>query len=160
MTRLLAIDLGRRRIGVAVADDVTGSVRPLTTVARRDAEHDATLIGRLADEQSAGAFVVGLPLSMDGSEGPQADETRAWSAEVLTGLGRPIQWQDERLTSARAEERRGRPRRARGGGPPSSDARSSYRARIDRDAAALIGQAALDMARDTQPTPTAVDRTR
>ncbi|HLB44609.1 MAG TPA: Holliday junction resolvase RuvX [Candidatus Limnocylindrales bacterium] len=144
MSRLLAIDVGERRIGLALADTDTGSVRPLATIRRVDAARDAATLTRLAAEQRVVELVVGLPLNADGSEGEQASRTRGW-AEAIERLTRlPVGWRDERLTSERAEALAGKPGRGRSGGPPSPAARAAYRARIDRLAAAGIAQAELD----------------
>jgi putative Holliday junction resolvase len=138
------VDLGERRIGVAVGDAVTGEVRPLATLRRLDSAADAIALRRLADEQGATELVVGLPLLADGSEGTQAGITRAWATEVQPRLGLPVAWRDERHTSQNAESKLGPARRGRSGGPPSPSARRSYRARVDREAAASIVQAELD----------------
>lgn len=147
LTRLLGIDLGERRIGVAVGDPVTGHARPLVTLARRDAASDAASLERLAREHDAQELVVGLPLSLDGSEGPQAAHARQWAAAIAPITGLRISWQDERHTSADAERRLGGPGRGRTGGPPSAAAMRAYRARVDREAASAIVQAALDARR-------------
>jgi putative pre-16S rRNA nuclease len=144
VTRLLGVDLGERRIGLAVGDTETGSVRPLTTISRADAARDAKTLGRVCEEQRIDELVVGLPLSMDGTEGTQAAVTRDWAAAVQPLLSRTIRWRDERLTSVEAEARIGRAARGRAGGPPSSSSRDARRARIDREAAAAIVQAELD----------------
>ena len=144
MTRLLGVDLGERRIGLAVADTDSGAVRPLATIRRADPARDARTIERICTEQRTDEVVVGLPLNMDGSEGTQAAETRAWAAEIAPVLNRVIVWRDERLTSELAEGRMERASRGRAGGPPSSASRASRRARIDREAAAAILQAELD----------------
>jgi putative holliday junction resolvase len=144
VTRLLAIDLGSRRIGLAVGDSLTGEVRPLATIRRASLERDAELIGRLSAEQRIDELVVGLPRNMDGSEGPQAQETRQWAADVAHVVGLPLCHRDERLTTEMAEAGAGRARRGRAGGPPSSRARATRRAGIDRAAAALIAQRELD----------------
>ena len=99
MSRLLAIDVGERRIGLAVADTASGSVRPLATVRRVDDARDGVLLARLVAEQAIDEIVVGLPLNMDGSEGSQAAATRAWAAAVAGALAIPVCWRDERLTS-------------------------------------------------------------
>jgi putative holliday junction resolvase len=143
MIRLLGIDLGARRIGLAVGDSATGSSRALATVHREDAAADARRIGRIVAEQQVDEVVVGLPLNMDGSEGPQASETRAWAAEVGPALGVPLRWRDERMTSMAAEAALGPPRRGRSGGPPSASARNTRRAVVDRDAARLLVDAEL-----------------
>jgi len=144
LSRLLGIDLGERRIGLATADSGTGAVRPLATISRRDDERDTETLRRICQEQRVAEVVIGLPLNMDGSEGSQAAATRQWAEVVLAALALPVFWRDERLTSTNAEARMGRAQRGRAGGPPSSAARNSRRARIDREAAAAILQAELD----------------
>ena len=148
MTRLLGIDLGRRRIGVAVSDETAASAHPLATLARgRTVEQDAALLSRLAAEQRAGELVVGLPLSLDGRVGPQASETTRWAERIGTLTALPVTLRDERMTTARAGERIGPPRRGRAGGPPSADRRRARSARLDREAATFILQAELDARR-------------
>jgi putative Holliday junction resolvase len=143
--KLLGVDVGERRIGVAVGDSVTGDVRALTTIRRQDAHADTVTLRRLADEQGATELVVGLPLLADGTEGKQAGLTRAWAEGVAPLLNLPVAWRDERHTSQLAEARVGAfARRGRSGGPPSPAARRAHRARIDREAAASIVQAELD----------------
>jgi putative holliday junction resolvase len=144
-TRALGIDLGERRIGVAVGDLAERTSMPLVTLGRaKKIGDDATTIARVAAEQGANLLVVGLPLDMDGSEGPQAAKTREWAEAISEITGLQLRMRDERLTSERAERRIGRPARGRSGGPPSASARDSYRARIDREAAALILQDEID----------------
>ncbi len=148
MTRLLGIDLGQRRIGVAVSDEAAVTARPLVTLARGVSPTvDAEAIGRLAAEQRAGELVVGLPLQLDGRVGAQAEETRAWAERIGALTGLPVTLRDERLTTDRATVRIGPPRRGRGGGPPSPEQRRSRSARLDREAATLILQAELDARR-------------
>jgi putative Holliday junction resolvase len=136
--------VGARRIGVAVGDERTGVARPLATIARGSATHDANRLATLAREHGATELVVGLPLNVDGTEGSQALDIRAWADSVRTELQLEIAWRDERFTSLDAEASLGGMRRGRSGGPPSPHARRAYRARVDRQAAALILQAELD----------------
>ncbi len=145
MTRLLGIDLGERRIGVAVAD-ADGRAMPLRTLRRaRSASADAGVLRRLLDEQSASELVVGLPLEADGREGPQVAITRAWVQAIESSLsGVTIRFRDERLSSHVAESRVAPMKRGRSGGPPSATQRAAHRARIDREAAAIILQDELD----------------
>jgi putative Holliday junction resolvase len=143
-TRLLGVDLGDRRIGVAVADPASGAIRPLATLVRRDTGRDAVAIGRLVDEHGVTELVVGLPLHLDGREGDQAAATRAWARAIGELLRMPVRLRDERGTSVAAEMRLSRRRRGAAGGAPSVAANRSYRARIDREAAAIILQAELD----------------
>jgi putative holliday junction resolvase len=143
--RIVGIDLGERRIGVALGDLQTRIASPFATLSRgKTVAEDAATLSRLAAEQGAGAMVVGLPLNMDGSEGPQATRTREWAQAVAAASGLPLSFRDERLTSERAERRIGPAGRGRSGGPPGAARREAYRARIDREAAALILQDDLD----------------
>jgi putative Holliday junction resolvase len=144
VTRLLAIDVGERRIGLAVADTRTGSVRALATIRRAAAPRDGAVLARAVAEQGIDEIVVGLPLNMDGSEGRQAALTREWADAALTLVERPVCWRDERLSSERAEATLGRMSRGAGGGPPSAAARNKHRSRVDQLAAADIAQAELD----------------
>lgn len=144
MTLLLGVDLGERRIGLAVADPATGVARPFRTIVRRDTEGDVEVLRTLVREHDITRLVVGLPLSADGSEGEQAMRTRAWADAVAPALGLPVTWQDERFTSLAAESRIGGPGRGRAGGPPSRARMRGWRARVDRVAASAILQAAVD----------------
>ena len=134
MSRLLAIDLGSRRIGLALADTLSGAVRPLATVRRAAPARDAQTLARLVAEQRIDELVVGLPLNMDGSEGPRAQSTRTFAANLSRLTDLPIAMWDERLSTAAVERAlieadRSRARRA---------------ALIDKLAAAYILQGALD----------------
>jgi putative Holliday junction resolvase len=144
VSRILGLDLGERRIGVAVAD-ADGAAVPLTTLRRgRTVVTDAEAIRRLAGEQDAAELVVGLPLEASGVEGSQARVTRAWVEAVSPLVRLPVTLRDERLSSHLAETRLGPPKRGRSGGPPSAAQRDANRARIDREAAAIILQDELD----------------
>ncbi len=144
MSRLLALDVGERRIGVALGDTDSGAVKPLATIRRADHARDAATLARMAREQNATELVLGLPLNGDGSEGEQARRTRQWAADIAPAIGLPMGWRDERHTSERAESIAGRQGRGRSGGPPTAATRNAYRSRIDRLAAAGIAQAELD----------------
>jgi putative Holliday junction resolvase len=145
VTRLLGIDLGERRIGIAVADGDGSGARPLTTIRRgRDPEADAAAVERVAREQDARELVVGLPLEASGADGPQAQLTRAWAALIGERVGLPVVMRDERLSSHLAEQRLGPMKRGRSGGPPTAAQREVYRSRVDREAAAIILQDELD----------------
>ena len=96
--RVLGIDLGERRIGVAVGDLDAGVATPLTTLTRgRSIAQDALVISRLASEQRAAGLVVGLPLDMDGGEGQQAIRTREWAMAVAGVTGLPVRFAAERI---------------------------------------------------------------
>jgi putative pre-16S rRNA nuclease len=144
VSRIIGLDLGARRIGVAVADD-DGAAVPLLTLRRsRDIAADAAALRRLAEEHDARELVVGLPLEASGVEGAQARLTHAWVEAVAPLVRLPITFRDERLSSHVAETRLGGMKRGRSGGPPSAVQRGAHRARVDREAAAIILQDELD----------------
>lgn len=145
MTRLLGIDLGEKRIGVAVGADDGAPALPLVTVRRgRSIEVDATTLGAIVESQRIDELVVGLPLEASGADGPMAAAARSWAADLGGRLGKPVTLRDERLTSHLAEMRIGPMPRGRSGGPPTRTQRDTHRARIDREAAAIILQDELD----------------
>jgi putative Holliday junction resolvase len=145
VTRLLGIDLGERRIGVALGTDDGAPARALATVRRgRSIEADAATLGALVDAHDIDELVVGLPLEASGATGPMAAAASDWAAQIGTRLGKPVTLRDERFTSHLAEARIGPMPRGRSGGPPTRSQRDSYRARVDREAAAIILQDELD----------------
>jgi putative holliday junction resolvase len=141
---LLGVDLGDRRMGIALGDPRSGGATAMRTLRRGDPERDAASLRALCAEHRVSEIVVGLPLLADGREGEQARRTRDWVSTVAPMLDVPVGLRDERLTSVAAEARIGRPPRSRSGGPPSPSAMRAWRARIDREAAAAIVQAELD----------------
>jgi putative Holliday junction resolvase len=144
VTRLLGLDLGERRVGVALADP-DGRAIPHTTLDRAPtAQEDAARLGRIVAQERITELVVGLPLNADGTLGPQAEIARTWAEDVATRLGLPLAMRDERLSSHLAEQRLGPMKRGRSGGPPTRSQRNAYRARVDREAAAIILQDELD----------------
>jgi putative holliday junction resolvase len=144
VTRILGLDVGDRRIGVALADR-DGRALPLTTIQRSaDPSRDSAALRRLVDEHDVDEIVVGLPIDMSGGEGSQAARTREWVDTVLHAGIAPVRYRDERLSSHRAEERVGPMKRGRSGGPPTRAQREAWRSRIDREAAAIILQDELD----------------
>ena len=155
MTRWLGIDLGEKRVGLAVADgDATEAIaRPLVTLPRgRTIEDDAARLGAVLERERIEELVVGLPLDVSGDEGPQATITRAWGEALAVRVGLPVAFRDERLTSHLAEARLGPMKRGRSGGPPSRTQRDAHRARVDREAAAIILQDELDTRAGRRPS--------
>jgi putative Holliday junction resolvase len=145
MTRLLGIDLGERRIGLALADDDGTSAQPLATIRRsRTFDGDVEALELVVAQHRVDELVVGHPLNADGSAGPQAELTRTWAETVAARLGLPLGLRDEHLTSHLAEQRLGPMKRGRSGGPPTASQREAYRSRVDREAAAIILQDELD----------------
>jgi putative Holliday junction resolvase len=137
MGRVLAVDPGSLRVGIAVSDPTGTIAQPLTTI---PAEPAATLVERLvalAREQEAEGLVVGLPRRMDGGQGPEARAARALAQELRRAAGVPVTLVDERLTSVAAE------RALLAGGA----SRARRRELSDQVAAALILQSYLDGAR-------------
>jgi putative Holliday junction resolvase len=145
VTRFLGIDLGERRIGLAVGDNEGSAARPHSTIRRgRDLDADATALAAVIAAQAIDALVVGLPLEASGDEGPQAMLTRTWGEAIGEQLGLLVTFRDERLSSHLAEAKLGPMKRGRSGGPPSKTQRDAHRARVDREAAAIILQDELD----------------
>lgn len=144
---ILGIDLGQKRIGLAIADADGLSARPLATVSRAAsgaAADDAPALARVVAEQRVAELVVGLPLEASGAHGPMAEAATMWATAVAELLGLPMALRDERLSSHVAESRLGPMPRGRSGGPPSKIQRDRYRARVDREAASIILQDELD----------------
>ena len=104
---IAAIDLGSRRIGVAVSDAASMGAHPLGIVARRALKKDIKAIAAMLGDRRVGIFVVGLPLNMDGSEGPAAVSARKFAAHLAAELGVTVEMFDERLTSFEALDRLG-----------------------------------------------------
>ena len=162
MTRALGVDLGEKRIGIAIADGPGAGARPLTTLRRaRHIAADADALRALIETHEIDELVVGLPIDAAGHEGPQAAVTRAWVEDIRSRLGEhvTITLHDERLSSHVAESRSGPMKRGRSGGPPTRHQRDEYRARVDREAAAVILQDALDT-RATATDPSGEPSTR
>lgn len=101
--RLLGLDVGERRIGVAVCDPTGTVVTPLAAIVRADLEEDLTAVTRLAVEQDAEAIVVGLPISLDGRMGPQARRTQGFIRALSERADVPVYTQDERFSTVEAE---------------------------------------------------------
>lgn len=135
--RALGLDLGSRRIGVAISDGDGRVATPIATLQRakgRDRAADHRAIAELVGEWEAGIMVVGLPLSLDGSIGPAARAVLDEVAELALVLDVPVETVDERFTTVTADQQ------LRAGGLRGRD-RSNV---IDQAAAAVLLQAWLD----------------
>jgi putative Holliday junction resolvase len=131
---LIGLDLGTKTIGVAASDPDRRLAAGVETIARKTFSVDAARLIALADERKAIGFVLGLPINMDGSEGPRAQSTRAFARNLARLTELPIGLWDERLSTAAVER-------------DLIDADVSRRKRaqvIDQHAAAFILQGALD----------------
>jgi putative Holliday junction resolvase len=100
--RVLALDFGTRRVGVAVSDPLGISAQPHSVLDGTDPGLMG-IIGRLAGDLAVERIVVGLPLSLDGNEGPAAVAARRFAAEVAAATGLPVELLDERFTTVSAE---------------------------------------------------------
>ncbi|MFZ1151122.1 MAG: Holliday junction resolvase RuvX [Xanthobacteraceae bacterium] len=131
---LIGLDLGTKTIGVAASDPDRRVAAPVETISRQRFNLDARRILDLAAERRAAGFVLGLPINMDGSEGPRAQATRAFARNLARLTELPIALWDERLSTAAVE-------RALIAADASRAKRKSV---IDQHAAAYILQGALD----------------
>jgi putative pre-16S rRNA nuclease len=102
--RLLALDPGEKRIGVAVSDELRMTVRPLPFLRRTNWKQLLGAVAELVQGFDAQALVIGLPLNLDGTEGEAAGEARRLARNFELSLNVPVYLQDERLTSREAEE--------------------------------------------------------
>ena len=139
--RVLALDLGSKRVGVAVSDATALLASPVTTIERStDRRHDRARVAALVAEEEAALVLVGLPLNMDGSRGPAAEAAQAEAEALGAVLDVPVVLVDERLTTVSAD----RALLERGVRGPER------RRRVDRAAAAVLLQAWLDGAGGTR----------
>lgn len=103
--RYLALDVGDRRIGLAVGDDAFGQSRALPTLRRsRRRADDVSTLARIAAQEGVDAIVIGLPLTLAGTVGAQAVRTQAFAA-ACAGIGLPVELYDERNTTVEARRR-------------------------------------------------------
>jgi putative Holliday junction resolvase len=99
----MGLDVGTKTVGVAVADELGFTAQPITVVRRSSLKKDLAELLAIANERGVDRFVIGLPLNMDGSEGPRAVATRTFGDALGAASGLPIIYQDERLTTVAAE---------------------------------------------------------
>ena len=131
---LIGLDLGSKTIGVATSDPDRRIATAVETVSRKKFAADAAHLLAVASERNAAGFVLGLPVNMDGSEGPRAQSTRAFARNLARLTDLPIALWDERLSTAAAER-----------ALIAADVSRARRARvIDQHAAVFILQGALD----------------
>lgn len=143
--RALGVDLGTKRVGIAVSD-LSGTIATaLTTVHRsKSRRHDHAAIAALVRDEEAEIVVVGLPLSLDGTAGPAARAATTEAKQLATVVGVPVEMYDERFTTVTAE---------RGMREAGLDARARRKV-VDKVAAAVMLQAWLDHRRNTWSHPT------
>jgi putative holliday junction resolvase len=134
--RILALDLGRKRIGLAISDELGITAQGLETVERTGRRDDIEILRRLAAERGVRLFLLGDPLHMSGEASRQGEYTREFARELERKTGIPVVFRDERWTSREAE------RALRGSGV----ARDARKPAIDRLSAVLLLQSYLDSA--------------
>lgn len=135
--KLLGLDLGTKTIGVAISDGMRYSATPLETIKRKKFTLDAVRIDELIAENAAVGIIIGLPLNMDGSEGPRAQSTRAFARNLAARIAIPIAFWDERLSTSAVNRML-----------IEGDVRRDKRAQVvDKLAASYILQGALDRLR-------------
>ena len=133
--RLLGLDVGSKTVGLALSDVSRTVATPMRTLKRRRFAGDAAILGDLIAEHDVGGLVIGLPVSMDGSEGPRCQSVRQFAANLLTYVDTAVAFWDERLSTAAVERLL------------VEEADMSRRRRaevVDKMAAAYILQGALD----------------
>ncbi len=132
--RLLGLDLGEKTIGMAISDSGFKIASPVGTIRRRKFTEDAAELLRLVDERDVGGLVVGLPINMDGTEGPRCQSARQFAANLSALRDLPMAFWDERLSTMAVER-----------AMVAADLSRKKRAkRVDTAAAAYILQGALD----------------
>jgi putative Holliday junction resolvase len=132
--RLLGLDVGEKTIGMAVAGANLSVASPIGTIRRTKFRADAEALFKVIDERGVGGLVIGLPVNMDGSEGPRCQSVRQFAANLLELRDLPIAFWDERLSTAAVER-----------AMLEADLSRKKRAkRVDEAAAAYILQGALD----------------
>jgi putative pre-16S rRNA nuclease len=141
MSRLLGLDIGEKRVGLAVSDETFTLARPLSTLTRTSKLEDFAKIKAVCVEYQIDKIVCGLPKTLRNEEGPQAQRVRRYADQLAGSIGLQIEFWDERFSSVDAEERlaqSSRKKRAKGD--------------IDSAAAAIILQEYLDAMRNSQLT--------
>lgn len=132
--RLLGLDLGEKTIGLALSDTTHSIATPMQTLKRGKFSTDAAILSALIREQDIGALVIGLPLNMDGSEGPSAQSARAFARNFSKVFDIPIVLMDERLSTAAVTRTL----------IEADASRARRKELVDKMAAAYILQAVLD----------------
>ena len=139
MGRWLSLDVGEKRIGVAICDETRTLARPLLTLKRASKKEDFAKLVALCHEQQIEKVVVGLPKTLRNEEGPQARRVRRYADELQAALNLPIDFWDERFSSVDAEERLA-----------ASSRKMRAKGNIDSAAAAIILQEYLNALTDNQ----------
>jgi putative Holliday junction resolvase len=135
--RLMGLDLGEKTIGVAAGDPGHMIATPITTIRRKKFTEDAQQLLKLIDDRQVGGLIIGLPLNMDGSEGPRCQSVRQFASNMAKLRDMPMMFWDERLSTVAVTR-----------DMIAADLSRGKRAKIvDQSAAAFILQGALDSLR-------------
>ncbi len=118
--RILALDYGRKRIGLAISDELQMTAKPLAVFIRTNRRNDVRRLRELARAEGVAKIVVGHPLNMDGTAGPMTEEAERFAARVQKELGLPVELVDERLSTWEAA-RTLRTTKSRGSKPAKAD---------------------------------------
>lgn len=140
--RIIGLDIGDKRIGIAISDPLRITAAGLETIERQNMKIDVERVKQIAERHGAVQIVVGLPLNMDGSSGEQADKVRSFASKLARSTGLPVVYEDERLSTVSAI------RTLTLQGVKTGKNRDL----VDRQAAAIILQKFLDK---NSPPPTA-----
>jgi len=141
MTRILGLDIGDKTVGVAVSDGLGLTAQGVTTIRRRSYEKDFSALRGIIDEYEAEAIVAGLPKSMDGTLGPQAEKVLAFVEKLKDNIPLPVHMFDERMTTALVNKMM----------IEGDVSRAKRREVVDMLAAQIILQGYLDRCRATRP---------
>ncbi|MEE8393860.1 MAG: Holliday junction resolvase RuvX, partial [Rhodospirillales bacterium] len=133
--RLLGLDVGARTVGLAISDVRRTIATPMSTIRRAKFAGDAAKLARIAGENGVGGLIIGLPVSMDGTEGRRCQSVRQFAANLLEVIDLPAAFWDERLSTAAVE---------RAMIDEADMTRKRRKKSIDKAAAAYILQGALD----------------
>lgn len=101
--KYIGIDYGHKRIGLAVSDVLGFMAMPLEIIERQSLQKDVSVIKNIVEKYAIESIVVGLPVNMDGSEGPLAEQARDFGEKLLEEIKIPVEYFDERLTTAQTE---------------------------------------------------------
>lgn len=101
--RLMGLDVGEKTVGIALSDPLGWTAQALTTLRRRNLEQDLKALEELINSYEVEELVIGLPLNMNGSEGPAAEKARAFGTALQEATGLSIIYQDERLSTVAAQ---------------------------------------------------------
>lgn len=139
--RILALDHGTKRIGVAISDETASIAQPLEFIPAQPQGNALARLKEIVHERQVREILVGLPRNMNGTYGPAADSARQFAAALREALGIPVKTWDERLTSVQANRLL----------IEAGMRREQRKAKVDQSAAAILLQSYLDAAAENPP---------